>query len=156
MFYISQLSNITISSSPTVQEVNENNSKLDGLYTQAMFDHALIKRKEVAITIDLKNSEAELFNVIKKQQLANDPTTKLTENDVKGLVKTYLLNNCIGDHKLPIYVLLKAISSRLIFIDRVVDIIEQKKASLVTANGMLKLEKSFSGTKDNHNVNCYA
>lgn len=152
-YYIEKLSKINISRNPTMAEVNENNSLLDALFTEAAFDHALIKRKEYNINLDLKNAEVELFNTCKMDALTQNKDIRLTEKDISALVKKYLLTNNIHEYKLPIYTMIKAVNSRLIFIDRVVDIITQKRAALITANGMLKIEKSLSGAKD---VNCYS
>lgn len=145
-FYIEELSNLTIPEEPTTKEILNLTSKLDKLYTVAAFELANLRRKDARLNLDLKNAEAELFNILKKQELSAG--NKVTENEVKGIVKNYLMNNYIQGYNNDIYTLIKAVMDRLIFAEQVVKTITEKKASIIAATSMLKIENSFSGAKE--------
>lgn len=145
-YYMDTLAKLTIPEEPTVKEVLNLTSKLDKLYTEASFEYALLKRKESRLTLDIKNAEAEMFNVIKQQQLTSG--LKVTETDVKGLVKTYLSTNNIQGYQTDVYTLIKAVMDRLVFAEQVVKTIAEKKAAIISATAMLKIENSFSGSKE--------
>lgn len=145
-YYIDTLSNLTIPEMPTSKEILSLTSKLDKLYTEASFEMALLKRKESRISLDLKNSEAEMFNVLKQQQLTAG--VKVTEADIKGLVKTYLAQNALPGYSNDIYTMLKAVMERLVFAEQVVRIIAEKKAGIISATAMLKIENSLTGAKE--------
>lgn len=146
-YYIDTLTDLTIPESPTVKEILNLTSKLDKLYTEASFEYAMLKRKESRINIDLKNAEAKIFNIVKKEQLV-DNGLKITEKEANGLVKDFLENNFIQGYNNDIYSLLKAVMDRVIFADQVVRVIAEKKAGIISATAMLKIENSFSGSKE--------
>lgn len=144
--YMNELTSLVIPELPTAKEVLALTSKLDKLYTEASFEFAIIKRKESRLALEIKNAEAEMFNIIKQQQLTAG--AKITEADVKGLVKTYLANTPIHSYKSDMYTLIKAVMDRLVFIEVVVKTISEKKASIISATAMLKIENSFSGSSE--------
>lgn len=146
-YYITRLNELIIPEEPTTKEILNLTSKLDKLYTEASFEYAVLKRKESRCTMDLKNAEAELFTDLKKKELLAG-AVKLTENDVKGIVKTFLKNNPLQNYNKDIYTILKAVMDRLIFAEQVLKTITEKKASIISATSMLKIENSFSGTKE--------
>lgn len=148
-YYINELTSLVIPELPTAKEVLSLTSKLDKFYTEASFEFAIIKRKESRLSLELKNAEAEMFNIIKQQQLTAG--AKVTEADVKGLVKTYIANNPLHSYKSDMYTLIKAVMDRLVFIEAVIKTISEKKASIISATAMLKIENSFSGSKENVN-----
>lgn len=150
-YYTQSLLTLNIPSQPDSKQVMDITSKLDALYTEASFDFAHIKRKQELVENDLKNSEAELFSTIKQQQLTAN--AKITENDVKGLVKTYIATNQIKGYTADLYTLSKYYIRRSIFIERVIKIISEKKQALIVITAMLKLENSFSDAKDLNKTN---
>jgi hypothetical protein len=145
-YYTQALIALNIPGQPGSKDVMDLTSKLDALYTEASFDFAYIKRKQELVETDLKNAEAELFSTIKQQQL--NANAKITENDVKGLVKTYIATNQIKGYNSDLYTLGKYYIRRSIFIERVIKIISEKKQALIVTTAMLKLENSFSDAKD--------
>lgn len=151
-YYINILETLTIPESPTVKEILNLTSRLDKLYTEASFELSMLKRKESRINIDLKNAEAKAFNIVKKDQLATTGA-KITEKEVCGLVKTFLENNHIDGYNNDIYSLFKAVMDRVIFAESVVRVIAEKKASIISATAMLKIENSFSGAKEREYTN---
>lgn len=145
-FYVDELIKLSIPEEPTTKNILNLTSKLDKLYTEAAFELAQLRRKEARLNLDLKNAEAELFNILKKQELTAG--NKVTENEVKGIVKGYLMSNYIQGYNNDIYTLIKAVMDRLIFAEQVVKTITEKKASIIAATSMLKIENSFSGSKE--------
>lgn len=145
-YYINTLNGLVIPEQPTTKEVLKLTSALDKLYTEASFECAMVKRKESRLSLELKNAEAEMFNILKQQQLTAG--AKITENDVKGLVKTYLANTPIQGYSHDIYTMIKAVMDRLVFIEAVVKAVSEKKASIISATAMLKIDSSFSSAKD--------
>lgn len=145
-YYSQALIALNFPSQPDTKQVMDLTSKLDALYTEASFDFAYIKRKQELVDMDLKNAEAELFSTIKQQQL--NANAKITENDVKGLVKTYIATNQIKGYTSDLYTLSKYYIRRMTFIDRVIKIISEKKQSLIVTSSMLKIENSFSDARD--------
>lgn len=145
-YYQQEVSALAIPGQPTTKEVMDLTSKLDALYTEASFDYANIKRKEEIANIDLKNAEIELFSTIKQQQL--NANAKITENDVKGLVKTYISQNKIKGYNSDLYSIMKFYINRSTFIEQVIKIISEKKQSIIATAAMLKIENSFSAAKD--------
>lgn len=147
IYYMNTLENLYVPESPTIKDILNLTSKLDKLYTEASFELAMLKRKESRISLDLKNAEASVFNIVKQEQLVSTGS-KITEKEANGLVKEFLKNNFIEGYTSDIYSLLKAIMHRLIFAESVVRTIAEKKASIISATAMLKIENSFSGSKE--------
>lgn len=145
-YYINELQKLVLPLQPNTKEVMEFTSKLDQLYTEASFDYSNFSRRLEIISIDLKNAEAELFSTIKQQQLSAG--VKITENDIKGLVKTYIANNKLKGYNADLYSLSKYYIMKTTFMQQVVKTISEKKNSLITDTAMLKIENSFSGAKD--------
>lgn len=149
-YYIDTLSDLTIPEAPTVKEVLNLTSRLDKLFTEASFEYAMLKRKESRLNIDIKNAEAKIFNIVKKKKIieANDPKFKITERETLGLVTEFLEDNLIQGYNNDVYSLLKAVMDRVTFSQQVVKIIAEKKAGIISATAMLKIENSFSGSKE--------
>lgn len=146
-YYIDTLTNLCIPECPTVKEILNLTSKLDKLYTEASFEFAMLKRKESRLNIDLKNAEAKIFNIVKQERLATTGV-KVTDKEAPGLVKDFLEKNFIQGYSNDIYSLTKAVMDRVVFAEQVVKIIAEKKAGIISATAMLKIENSFSGSKE--------
>ena len=145
-YYQDTLMALNLPALPTTKEVMDLTSKLDMYYTEAGFEYAQIKRKEAIILMDLKNAEIEMFSSIKQQQLTAG--AKITEADVKGLVKTYISKNPIANYSTDLYTLAKFYMNRSTFMEQVVKMISEKKSSIIATAAMLKIENSFSGAVD--------
>ena len=142
-FYIDSLSKLSIPEEPTPKEALNLISKIDKLYTIAAFELATLRRKDSRLQMDLKNAEADLFNILKKQEITSG--NKVTENEVKGIVKNYLMNNTFQGYTKDIYTVIKAVMDRLVFAEQVVKTLTEKKSSIELATRMLKIENSLSG-----------
>lgn len=146
-YYRDTLISLTIPEAPTNAEVKVLISALDVIMTEATFECAMIERKFERASLELKNAEAELFNILKQQQLLEG--VKVTELDVKGLVKTHLKNNNIAGFQTDIYTILKVTMDRHTYMKAVVKAISEKKSSIISALSILKLEGTLSpNTKD--------
>lgn len=142
-YYTQILEGIIIPELPEIDDVKRLNSRLDSIMTEALFDYGYIKRKENSIHTDLKNEEISLFTTIKKTNL--DAGVKLTENEVKGLVKQQLMTNEYKETKADIYSILKIFMERATFMDSVVKIIKAKRDAITVANISLATEVKASG-----------
>ena len=145
-YYIDALMNMVIPKQPTSKEIMEYTTQLDQLYTEAGFDYANVSRALEIVNIDLKNAEAELFASIKKQQLSAG--VKITENDVKGLVKTHIGTHKLKGYQSDLYSVIKYYIDKNTFMQQVVKTISEKKNSLITDTAMLKIENSLTGAKE--------
>ena len=137
--YIDVINSIILSSDPAPIEIIQNVSRLDKIYTEASFDYSNFKRKLELAVMDLKNAEIEYFSIIKQQQQNNG--CKITENDVKGLVKTYISNNVINGYSSDLYTLVKYYTFRETFMEQVLKLICEKKQSLNITAGMIEVMK---------------
>lgn len=137
--YIDIINSIILPINPTPIEVIQNVSRLDEIYTEASFDYSNFKRKLELASMDLKNAEIEYFSIIKQQQQNNG--YKITENDVKGLVKTYISNNVINGYSSDLYTLVKYYTFRETFMEQVLKLICEKKQSLNIIAGMIEVMK---------------
>lgn len=147
IYYRNALMQLHVPESPTSVELSQLISKLDTFMTEATFEGAMIDRKHGRATLELKNAEAELFNILKQQQLTAG--VKVTEADIKGLVKTHLKTNPIAGFQNDIFTILKVTMDRDVYMKAVIKAISEKKGSIISALSILKLEGTISpATKD--------
>lgn len=146
-YYRNALIQMSIPASPTTKEVQLLISQLDTFMTEAQFDCAGIRRLHDRASLELKNAEAETFNIIKQQKILEG--AKITEAETKGLVKTFLKTNLIAGYKSDIYTIMKATMDRLTYMEAVVKAVGEKKSSIISSLSILKLEAGLSpATKD--------
>lgn len=140
--YITEVSSIILPLNPTPIEIMELISKLDAVYTEASFDYSNFKRKLELASIDLKNAETEYFSIIKQQQQSSG--SKITENDVKGLVKTYISSNIINGYSSDLYTLVKYYIFRTTFMEQVLKSILEKKQSISIAASIIEIKNDYN------------
>jgi hypothetical protein len=145
-YYVQAVSKIKLPADPNTKDVMRLESEIDQLLTEAMLDLAFIKRKYEALDMQMKLSEKETFSILKKNPPSALAGTKLTENDIKGMVVSYLKGRPVQNAKLDIYTMLTATEQRFIFIDTVVKMLTERKSSLIIDTGMLKIESNLSNT----------
>ncbi len=138
--YISKINSIIIPPNPTPVEIMELVSRLDAIYTEAGFDYSNFKRKLELASLDLRNAEVEYFSVIKHQQ--QNLGYKSTENDIKGLVKTYISSNVINGYSSDLYTLVKYYIFRTTFMEQVLKSILEKKQSINVAKSMIEIQSN--------------
>ena len=134
--YILKINSIVIPLKPTPIEVMGIVSRLDNLHTEASFDYSNFKRKLELANMDLKNAEIEYFSIIKHQQ--QNLGYKVTESDIKGLVKSYISNNIINGYSSDLYTLVKYYIFRTTFMDQVLKSILEKKESINIIKTMME------------------
>jgi len=135
--YILKINSIVIPLKPTPIEVMEIISRLDKLHTEASFDYLNFKRKLELANMDLKNAEIEYFSVIKHQQ--QNLGYKVTESDIKGLVKSYISNNIINGYSSDLYTLVKYYIFRTTFMEQVLKSTLEKKQSINIIKAMMEI-----------------
>jgi len=135
--YILKINSIVIPLKPTPIEVMEIISRLDKLHTEASFDYLNFKRKLELANMDLKNAEIEYFSVIKHQQ--QNSGYKVTESDIKGLVKSYISNNIINGYSSDLYTLVKYYIFRTTFMEQVLKSTLEKKQSINIIKAMMEI-----------------
>ena len=146
-YYRKSLLALSIPELPTTKEVLVLTSALDTLMTEATFEGACIERIYEKASMDLKNAEAELFNILKQQKVVEG--LKVTESEVKGLVKSHLKQNPIGGFSHDIFSILKVAMDRNTYMKAVIKAISEKKSSIISTLSVLKLEANVSpATKD--------
>lgn len=151
-YYINKIQTLSIPIQPVVKDIVELTSKIDALLTEALFDFSTTKRDESRISLEMKNAEAELFVTIKQNQLKSGG--KVTENDIKGLVKKFLKSNDFSNYGENVYTVFINAQDRHSFMEGVVKCLSEKKSSLIADVSMLKLENSFASSKDDRASNC--
>ncbi|AGF59643.1 hypothetical protein B0P06_006082 [Clostridium saccharoperbutylacetonicum] len=134
--YLLKINSIVIPLKPTPIEVMGIVSRLDNLHTEASFDYSNFKRKLELANMDLRNAEIEYFSIIKHQQ--QNLGYKVTENDIKGLVKSYISNNIINGYSSDLYTLVKYYIFRTTFMDQVLKSILEKKQSINIIKTMME------------------
>ena len=87
--------------------------------------------------MDLKNAEIEYFSVIKHQQ--QNSGYKVTESDIKGLVKSYISNNIINGYSSDLYTLVKYYIFRTTFMEQVLKSTLEKKQSINIIKAMMEI-----------------
>lgn len=140
--YITEVSSIILPLNPTPIEIMELISKLDAIYTEASFDYSNFKRKLELASIDLKNAETEYFSIIKQQQQSLG--SRITENDVKGLVKTYISSNIINGYSSDLYTLVKYYIFRTTFMEQVLKSILEKKQSISISASIIEIKNDYN------------
>lgn len=144
-YYIEQVSKIVLPATPQTRDVMKLEAEIDSLLSEAMLDAAYIRRKFQYLETKMKLYEKEMFSMIKQSPPKGLVTTKLTENDIKGFVVKYIKTHPLDNSKVNIYMMVKSVEERLIFIDAVVKMLYEKKGALIIDNGMLKIETSING-----------
>lgn len=141
-YYIQQCQSIIIPPEPTTKDVMQITSKIDTLLSEALFDLSHIKRNLSLYKNKMNLAEKEAFVICKQQQIAQ--SNKVTENEVKGLVVQYLKTHPLDNGKYSIYVLMQNTEYRYTFIESVVNILTEKKGSLISDSAMMKIESSLN------------
>lgn len=148
-YYKQACGQIILNPNPTTKDVMSLTAYIDNILSEALLELSYVKRNYLMYKTKMTLSEKEAFLICKQNSLATEPTKKITENDVKGLVVQYLKNNHYENTNLSIYDIVQLYEYRLTFIESVVKILTEKKAGIITDNAMLKIESNLS--QDNIN-----
>ena len=147
--YINAVNKIIVPKDANTKDIVLLTASIDRVLTGAIYVQANIKNQYNTLDLKIKNSEASLFYSIKSNALAQG--SKLTESEVKGMVKDYLSKNPIEGYDEPCFNKICDLSEKLSFIDATIKTLSEKKSALVAIIAMLKLDASFAGINVNQN-----
>ena len=148
-YYTKQCNDILISDSPTPAEVQQCAARIDALLSMARIDYAYTTQQYDRYSMQLKIEEKRLFVDLKLNPPTQYNTLKLTVDEMKGVVASVVLNNKWANTNFNLYELVEMSSSRNIFMEAIIKILQDKKDLLITHSGMLKIENSLSGMQPN-------
>ena len=148
-YYTQQCNNIIISDSPTPAEVQQCAVRIDTLLSMARIDYAYTNQQYDRYSMQLKIEEKRLFVDLKISPPSQYNTLKLTVDEMKGVVASVILGNKWGGTSFNLYELVEMSSSRNIFMEAIIKILQDKKDLLITHSGMLKIENSLNGMQPN-------
>lgn len=146
-YYAKECAAIVIPREPDSKSIMMLTSQIDDVLSEALMDLAFIKRRYLDYKTKMGLAEKESFVTVKQTNLnttGSGAPSKLTENEIKGLVVKYLRSHPIFGMKHDIYTLVQSVEYRLTFIESVVKILSEKKAGLIADLSMIKLEASIS------------
>ena len=148
-YYTKQCNDILISDSPTPAEVQQCAARIDALLSMARIDYAYTTQQYDRYSMQLKIEEKRLFVDLKLNPPTQYNTLKLTVDEMKGVVASVILNNKWANTNFNLYELVEMSSSRNIFMEAIIKVLQDKKDLLITHSGMLKIENSLSGMQPN-------
>lgn len=143
-WYTDQVNRIRIGDMPTPAEIQQIAAQIDALLSMARIDYAYISQNYDRYSMQLKIEERRLFVDLKLQPPTQYAGLKLTVDEMKGVVASTILNNNWPNHKRSLYKLVEEASSRNIFMEAVIKVLQDKKDLLITHSGMLKIENSLN------------
>ena len=148
-YYTKQCNSIIISDSPSPAEIQQCAVRIDALLSMARIDYAYTNQQYDRYSIQLKIEEKRLFVDLKLNPPTQYSTLKLTVDEMKGVVASVILNNKWSGTSFNLYELVEMSSSRNIFMEAIIKILQDKKDLLITHSGMLKIENSLNGIQPN-------
>lgn len=148
-WYANRCNAITLNESPSPAEVQQAALQIDSLLSMARIDYAYVHQMYDRYNMQLKIEEKRLFIDLKITPPAQYSATKLTVDDMKGVVVSVIKNTPWANTKYSLYELVEMSNSRNIFMEGIIKILQDKKDLLITHSGMLKLENSLNGMQSN-------
>lgn len=147
-YYIKHCSRIKIPKQPDGKSIMNLTAQIDDILSEALLEQAYIKKTLANLKNKLMLAEKETHLVIKVNNFKENgingiPSNKVTADDVKSSVVTFLKNNKLENMPLDIYSMVLKAENRCTFIDSVVRILAEKKSALIADNAILKLEGSI-------------
>lgn len=148
-WYTQQCNAIHLSDCPTPSEVQSAAIQIDALLSVARIDYAYVAQMFDRYSMQLKIEEKRLFVDLKIQPPSQYNTLKLTVDEMKGVVASVIQKQPWANTKYSLYELVEKSSSRNIFMEAVIKVLQDKKDLLITHSGMLKIESSLNGMQPN-------
>lgn len=148
-WYVKECNAIQLSDCPTPAEVQHTALLIDALLTVARIDYAYVSQMYDKYSMQLKIEEKRLFVDLKLQPPAQYNTLKLTVDEMKGVVASVIQNQQWAGTQYSLYQLVELSSSRNIFMEGIIKVLQDKKDLLITHSGMLKIENSLSSMQSN-------
>lgn len=148
-YYTQQCNSIIISDSPTPSEVQQCAARIDTLLSMARIDYAYTNQQYDRYMMQLKIEEKRLFVDLKLSPPTQYNSLKLTVDEMKGVVASVIIGNKWANTNFNLYELVEMSSSRNIFMEAIIKVLQDKKDLLITHSGMLKIENSLNGLQPN-------
>lgn len=148
-YYTKQCNDIIISDSPTPSEVQIAAARIDALLSLARIDYAYVSQAYDRYSMQLKIEEKRLFVDLKIQPPTQYTGLKLTVDEMKGVVASVIHNGQWAGTTKSLYDLVIMSSSRNIFMESIIKVLQDKKDLLITHSGMLKIENSLNSMQPN-------
>lgn len=148
-YYAQQCNSIIISDSPSTAEIQQCAARIDALLSMARIDYAYANQQYDRYSMQLKIEEKRLFVDLKLSPPSQYNTLKLTVDEMKGVVASVILKNKWSGTSFNLYELVEMSSSRNIFMEAIIKVLQDKKDLLITHSGMLKIENSLNGMQPN-------
>jgi len=140
-YYVDAANKIDIPSDPMPRDVKHIISQLDTLISEALLDYSYVRRAFSKAENVMKLATTETFSIVKAN---NSASNKLTADDVKSLVVSYLRKNPLPGYKICIYDLVANYEDRQIFMQEMVRMLQGKKEALITDTAMIKIESNLT------------
>lgn len=144
-WYAKECNSIQLNESPTPAEIQQAAVKIDTLLSMARIDYAYVNQMYDRYSMQLKIEEKRNFVDLKITPPSQYNTLKLTVDEMKGVVASVIQRTPWAGTKYSLYELVEMSSSRNIFMEGVIRILQDKKDLLITHSGMLKIENSLNG-----------
>lgn len=144
-WYVQETGKLQFSISPTPAEVQQIAIAIDGILSVARIDHAYVTQMYDKYSMQRKIEETRQYVSLKQQPPAQFSNMKLTVDEMKGVVAYVIKNTPWDNTSLNLYDLVQIFSSRHIFMEGVIKLLQDKKDLLITHSGILKIENSLGG-----------
>lgn len=148
-WYSQELNKIKIPDAPSINDIQQAAVQIDALLSTARLDFAFVTQRYDNYSMQLKIEEKRLFVDLKLNPPPLYSGMKLTIDDMKGVVASVINNQPWDGTSSTLYKLVQVSSSRHIFMEAVIKILQDKKDLLITHSGMLKIESSVSSMQPN-------
>ena len=148
-WYAAELNKIQISDSPSIVDIQQTAVQIDVLLSMARLDYAFVNQRYDLYNMQLKIEEKRQFVDLKLQPPSQYSGLKLTVDDMKGVVASVINTTPWDNTSRTLYELVQMSSTRNIFMEAVIKVLQDKKDLLITHSGMLKIESSMSSMQPN-------
>jgi hypothetical protein len=142
-WYVAETGKLQFTVSPTPAEIQQIALSIDNLLSVARIDYAYINQTYDKYNMQRKIEETRQFVALKQQPPQQFANMKLTVDEMKGVVATVIKQTPWDGTSLSLYDLVQLFSSRYIFMEGVIKLLQDKKDLLITHNGILKIESSL-------------
>ena len=143
--YIKCIQGLEIPFEPDEKDICMINAAIDQIYSIAKIEQAVYSRLYEKMYQRRKNSEAEVYLIVKRNIPAGQKTT---EAEMKAAGIEYLNTHKVDNTNFTIYQMVDMALDRKTFMDGVVDILKTKSDKMITASGALKLALQISGNNN--------
>lgn len=143
-WYVEEANKLQFTSSPTPNDVQNFAIDVDKLLTVARIDYAFVSQKYERLCMQRKIEETRQFVLLKQQPPTRFANMKLTVDEMKGVVAEVIHSTPWANSSVSLYDLVQIYSSRYVFMESIIKLLQDKKDLLITHNGILKIENSLN------------